>query len=135
MPQSSEKCLNSILQKMFHLKSLWQDTLPLSNYRRSIGTILNAILEELIQNIIGVEDITKDSATQITMLFSNALDQVPNLFLLENNSQETFKEDVVRYVKKWNRFKVCTIVYNFQFTRKKIKIFNFTKKKFLLRRN
>ena len=106
MPQSSEKCLNSILQKMFHLKSLWQDTLPLSNYRRSIGTILNAILEELIQNIIGVEDITKDSATQITMLFSNALDQVPNLFLLENNSQETFKEDVVRYVKKWNRFKV-----------------------------
>ena len=59
MPQSSEKCLNSILQKMFHLKSLWQDTLPLSNYRRSIGAILNAILEELIQTVIGVEDIAK----------------------------------------------------------------------------
>ena len=88
------------------MKSLWQDTLPISNYKRSIGAILNAILEELIQNVIGVEDITKDSATQITMLFSNVLDQVPNLFLLENNSQETFKEDVVRYVKKWNRFKV-----------------------------
>ena len=40
------------------------------------------------------------------MLFSMVLDQVPNLFWLENNSQETFKEDVVRYVKKWNRFKV-----------------------------
>ena len=59
MPQSSEECLNSILQKMFHLKSLWQDTLPLSNYRRSIGAILNAILEELVQTVIGVEDIAK----------------------------------------------------------------------------
>ena len=51
------------------------------------------------------------------MLFSMVLDQVPNLFWLENNSQETFKEDVVRYVKKWNRFKVH--IYDFQFHEKK----------------
>ena len=51
------------------------------------------------------------------------LDQVPNLFWLENNSQETFKEDVVRYVKKWNRFKVHHII--FSFTKKKEKINQF----------
>ena len=58
------------------------------------------------------------------MLFSMVLDQVPNLFWLENNSQETFKEDVVRYVKKWNRFKVHHII--FSFTKKKRKLINFT---------
>ena len=71
MPQSSEKCLNSILQKMFHLKSLWQDTLPLSNYRRSIGAILNAILEELIQIVIGVEDIAKGNFFSLFKCFLN----------------------------------------------------------------
>ena len=57
------------------------------------------------------------------MLFSIVLDQVPNLFWLENNSQETFKEDVVRYVKKWNRFKVR--IYDFQFHEKNEKINQF----------
>ena len=57
------------------------------------------------------------------MLFSMVLDQVPNLFWLENNSQETSKEDVVRYVKKWNRFKVHHII--FSFTKKKEKINQF----------
>ena len=71
MPQSSEKCLNSILQKMFHLKSLWQDTLPLSNYRRSIGAILNATLEELVQTVIGVEDIAKGNFFSLFKCFLN----------------------------------------------------------------
>ena len=83
MPQSSENCLSSVLQKMFHLKSLWQDTLPLSNYRRSIGAILNAILEELIQTVIGVEDITKGG------VFSKKTRQI--IFLVN------FFEYVLRY--------------------------------------
>ena len=75
-----------------------------------------------LTSFLKIPHLYKDSATQITMLFSIILDQVPNLFLLENNSQETFKEDVVRYVKKWNRFKVY-YNYNFQFHEKTISDF------------
>ena len=53
------------------------------------------------------------------MLFSMVLDEVPNLFWLENNSQETFKEDVVRYVKKWNRFNVHSGPENLKKSRQK----------------
>ena len=85
LPTSSEKCLRQVLHQLMHLKSLWQDALPLSIFRRSIGLLLNTVVEELVQKVLVLEDIAADAAVQICMHFTVLQDQAPELFVIQNN--------------------------------------------------
>ena len=111
LPASSEKCIKQIIHQLMHLQSVWKDCLPLSIFRRSIGTILNTVVEELVQRVVVLEDIAADAAVQICMHFSLLQDQGPKVFVIEGKS-ETSKGDILRYVKKWNRFKEIILVLN-----------------------
>lgn len=111
LPPASEKCLKQVLHQLQHLRKLWQDVLPLSIYRRAIGTILNTIVEELAQKVVNLEDIAADAAVQICMLFTFLQDKAPDLFVLDGKC-ETSKGDAVRYVRKWNRFKELIVLLN-----------------------
>jgi len=111
LPASSEKCVKQVLHQMLHLKSLWQDVLPLGIYRRTIGTLLNSIVEEMVQRVLILEDIAADAAVQIVSIFTALQDKAPEVFHLEKN-KETSKGDIIRYVKKWNRFKELVVILN-----------------------
>ncbi len=112
LPPSSEKCLKQVYHQLKHLKNLWQDVLPLSIYRRSMGTILNTVVEELVQKVIILEDIAADAAVQICMLYTFLQENAPDLFCVEAHKSETSKADVIRYVSKWNRFKELILLLN-----------------------
>ena len=105
LPASSEKCVKQVLHQMLHLKSIWQDVLPLGIYRRTIGTLLNSVVEEMVQRVLILEDIAADAAVQIVTIFFALQDKAPEVFHLEDKNKETSKGDIIRYVKKWNRFK------------------------------
>merc|ERR1712008_560618 len=79
--------------------------------RRSIGITINTIVEELVQRIVVLEDIAADAAVQICMHFSILQEQAPKVFVIEGKS-ETSKGDIVRYVRKWNRFTEIIVVLN-----------------------
>ena len=70
LPPSSEKCLRQVLHQLMHLQGLWISCLPLSIFRRGIGTILNTIVEELVQRVVVLEDIAADVAVQICAHFT-----------------------------------------------------------------
>ena len=112
LPNTSEKCMKQVMHQMLHLKSLWEDTLPLSIYRRSIGTLLNSVVEELVQRVVVLEDIAADAAVQICTLFTTLQDKAPEQIFVIAGNKETSKGDIVRYVKKWNRFKELIIILN-----------------------
>ena len=103
--------MKQVMHQLNHLKSLWQNTLPLSIYRRAIGTILNSIVEELVQRVVVLEDIAADAAVQICTYFANLQDNAPQIFVIEEK-KDTSKGDIMRYVKKWNRFKELIIILN-----------------------
>ena len=108
LDQNSHKCMEQVLQELTHIKSLWQDTLPLSNYRRSIGTILNFIVEELVHKVIVLEDISDNDSQEISVLFTTFQEKAPEVFVLENKKETT----IYRHVKKWNRFKELIVILN-----------------------
>jgi len=111
LPPSSEKCLRQVLHQIMHLKSLWKDALPLSIFRRSLGLALNTVVDELVQKVVVLEDIAADAAVQICMHFTALQDKGPDTFVIEGNKQ-TSKGDIVRYVRKWNRFKELILILN-----------------------
>lgn len=112
LPSSSEKCIKQVMHQLMHLRSLWQDALPLSIYRRAIGTIINTVVEELVQRVVALEDIAADAAVQICVLFTQMQDRAPEVFIVEGKTKETSKGDIIRYVRKWNRFKELITVLN-----------------------
>ena len=85
LPSSSEKCLRQVLHQLKHLKSLWHQALPLSIFRRSIGLVLNTVVDELVQKVVVLEDIAADAAVQICMHFTVLQDQAPDLFVIGGN--------------------------------------------------
>ena len=58
----------------------------------------------MVQRVLILEDIAADAAVQIVSIFTALQDKAPEVFHLEKN-KETSKGDIIRYVKKWNRFK------------------------------
>ena len=54
---------------------MWCNVLPINIYKKAIGTILNSVIEELIERVIVLEDIAADSAVQICSMFSVVKDK------------------------------------------------------------
>ena len=75
LPPASEKCIRQVLHQLNHLRKVWSCALPINIYKRAIGTILNSVVEELVERVLILEDIAADSAVQICSLFSVVRDK------------------------------------------------------------
>ena len=78
LPPAAEKCIRQVLYQLNHLRKVWVNVLPINIYKRAIGTILNSVIEELIERVIVLEDIAADSAVQICSIFSAVRDKSSN---------------------------------------------------------
>ena len=77
LPPAAEKCIRQVLHQLNHLRKVWHNVLPVNIYKRAIGTILNSVIEELVERVIILEDIAADSAVQICSLYSVVRDKAP----------------------------------------------------------
>ena len=77
LPPAAEKCIRQVLHQLNHLRKVWNNVLPVNIYKRAIGTILNSVVEELVERVIILEDIAADSAVQICSLYSVVRDKAP----------------------------------------------------------
>ena len=115
LPPAAEKCIRQVLYQLNHLRKVWTAVLPNNIYKRAIGTILNSVVEELVERVIILEDIAADSAVQICALFSLVRDKAHEVFMMsddEHERKDTSKMDLIRYVKKWNQFKELILLLN-----------------------
>ena len=65
LPAKSEKSIRQVLHQLHHLRRLWQDVLPPNVFCKSVGTLLNTVVDDLIQKVVPLEDIAADAATQL----------------------------------------------------------------------
>ena len=75
LPPAAEKSIRQVLHQLNHLRNVWCNVLPINIYKKAIGTILNSVIEELIERVIVLEDIAADSAVQICSMFSVVKDK------------------------------------------------------------
>ena len=77
-----------------------------------MGTLVNSGLEDLIQHISSLEDISADTAEQLVSLLKQLVQKTPAVFgpVQGTGSGGTgaSPHDVVRYVRRWAKFKVCS---------------------------
>ena len=109
IPPRAEQGLKQILHQLNRLRNVWQDVLPSHVYSKNIGVLLNFVIGRLIDQIVKLEDIAADSATQISTLFSLFVEKAPDLFVIDHDKRSS-KHDVIRFVRLWPKLKELILV-------------------------
>jgi len=95
LSSGAEQGVRQVSHSLAHLQRVWTGVLPNSVYLRCIGTLLNTALEELIQIVCSLEDISADAGGQLVSMLSQLQTKSPALFP---------EEDPSKFVKRWRKF-------------------------------
>jgi len=96
LSSGAEQGVKQVLHTLGHLQKVWGKVLPGTVYLRCQGTLLNTVLEELIQIITSLEDISADAGGQLVSLLGQLVAKAPSLFP---------GEEPGRFVRRWGKFK------------------------------
>ena len=96
LSSGAEQGVKQVLHTLTHLNKVWSGVLPINVYMKCMGTLLNTVMEELIQIVTTLEDISADAGEQLVTMLKQLSNKSPLLF---------DPEDPKRYVKKWLKFK------------------------------
>jgi centromere/kinetochore protein ZW10 len=92
-----DQAVRQFISQLSHNQKVWQGTLPDDVYYRSIGSLLNAGLEQVIQKILGLTDISAEMSGQFCTLFNQIVTKSPDLFKPDTSPD--------KYVRKWGKFR------------------------------
>uniref|UniRef100_A0A3B4CBX7 Centromere/kinetochore protein zw10 homolog n=1 Tax=Pygocentrus nattereri TaxID=42514 RepID=A0A3B4CBX7_PYGNA len=109
---AASKAVRQVIHQLKRLGKVWQDVLPVNIYCKSMGTLLNTAISELITKIMMLEDISTEDGERLHTLCQTILEEGPLVFtpLPEENKNKKYQEEVPVYVKKWLTFKELSIV-------------------------
>ncbi|KAL5009051.1 hypothetical protein ScPMuIL_014632 [Solemya velum] len=107
----AEKAIKQALHQLNHLQNIWQDVLPLNIYKKAMGTLLNSVIEEIINCIVVLEDISADDAQQLSTLLTVVTDRAGTLFTAVDVKVNTTVE-LQRNVRRWQKLQELNIILN-----------------------
>ncbi|XP_069704525.1 centromere/kinetochore protein zw10 homolog [Periplaneta americana] len=99
---SIEKAIRQCLRQLELLQTVWRSVLPEVVYCKTLGCLLNALVEELIIRVTTVEDVPAATAIHLVTVFGVVIDRAPQVF------QEP--KEVHRFVKQWRKFKELVLI-------------------------
>uniref|UniRef100_A0A671T3E4 Centromere/kinetochore protein zw10 homolog n=1 Tax=Sinocyclocheilus anshuiensis TaxID=1608454 RepID=A0A671T3E4_9TELE len=110
----ASKAIRQVIHQLRRLGKVWQDVLPVNIYCKSIGTLLNTAISELINKIMMLEDISNMDGERLRTLCQTIIEEGPLVFnpLPEENKNKKYQEEVPVYVKKWMTLKEISMVLN-----------------------
>ena len=96
LSSGAEQGVKQVIHTLTHLHRVWSAVLPTNVFLKCLGTLLNTVMEELIQIVTSLEDISADAGEQLVSMLKQLSNKSPALFE---------PEEPKRYVKKWLKFK------------------------------
>uniref|UniRef100_A0A4W4EB59 Centromere/kinetochore protein zw10 homolog n=1 Tax=Electrophorus electricus TaxID=8005 RepID=A0A4W4EB59_ELEEL len=109
---AASKAVRQVIHQLKRLGKVWQDVLPVNIYCKSMGTLLNTAISELMTKIMMLEDISTEDGERLHTLCQTIIEEGPLVFTPwpEETKNKKYQEEVPIYVKKWMTFKELSIV-------------------------
>ncbi|XP_037604144.1 centromere/kinetochore protein zw10 homolog [Sebastes umbrosus] len=109
---AASKAVRQVIHQLKQLGTVWQDVLPVSNYCKAMGNLLNTAITEVIAKIMMLEDISSEDGEHLHTLCQTLIEEGPLVFipLAEENKNRKYQEEVPLYVRKWSTFKELVMV-------------------------
>merc|ERR1712173_519359 len=92
LSSGAEQAEKLVTHGLSHLHKVWAGVLPTRVYLMCIGTLLNTVMEELIEIVTSLEDISADAGEQLVTILKQLQDKSPALF--DSESQALCEEMV-----------------------------------------
>ncbi|GAB6021738.1 Centromere/kinetochore protein zw10 [Chamberlinius hualienensis] len=105
-----EKAIKQCILHLEQLSKMWKNVLCSNIYLRSLGTLLNSVLEEIISQVTNMEDISATHAGQMIQIFEIITTRSNPLFQIDETQKPTI--GVNRAVPKWDKFTELVLVLN-----------------------
>lgn len=103
----AEQGMRQCLHQLQLLHRVWQHVLPHTVYTKAMSTLVGSVVEEVVIRVVGLEDISADSALALINLLNLLKDNIPPLFQVEGEAK-TNPGDVIRHVRLWGKF--CELI-------------------------
>ncbi|XP_017348824.1 centromere/kinetochore protein zw10 homolog [Ictalurus punctatus] len=109
---AASKAVRQVIHQLKRLGKVWQDVLPVNIYCKSMGSLLNTAISELITKIMMLEDISTEDGERLFTLCQTIIEEGPLVFtpLPDESKNKKYQEEVPVYVKKWMTFKELSLV-------------------------
>uniref|UniRef100_A0A8B9KKD4 Centromere/kinetochore protein zw10 homolog n=1 Tax=Astyanax mexicanus TaxID=7994 RepID=A0A8B9KKD4_ASTMX len=109
---AASKAVRQVIHQLKRLGKVWQDVLPVNIYCKSMGTLLNTAISEMISKIMMLVDISTEDGERLHTLCQTILEEGSLVFtpLPDENKNRKYQEEVPVYVKKWMTFKELSVV-------------------------
>jgi len=98
-----DQAVRQFLHQVAHLQKVWLPVLPQDVYLRCIGSLVNAGLEEILQRILSLTDISAEVSGQYSSLLNQIVQKAPELFKPDQPD---------KHVRKWSKFLELIVVLN-----------------------
>ncbi|XP_045165863.2 centromere/kinetochore protein zw10 homolog [Mercenaria mercenaria] len=109
---ATERAVKQVLHQLQHLRKVWHEILPPTNYRKAIGGLLNGVIIEVTDSIVALEDISADDTKQLSRLVTTISARAPELFKVDDEEKTNITIEIQRNVAKWQRFRELDMVLN-----------------------
>jgi len=125
--QDSERTVRQLQHQLNQLANTWRGVLPDNLYVKSMGLLVNFVVNDITSSILLLEDIGADFAFQLHQLFGQLLDFLPQLLrtgdqVKEDSSYSSSSasssspshavDNLFKLVPKWQRFTELHLVLN-----------------------
>ncbi|CAN7996984.1 unnamed protein product [Ixodes hexagonus] len=107
-----ERALKRCLFHLQQLKRAWSEVLPVSVYLKAVGTLLNSVLEHVIDSIFSMEDISSTLSQDLASVFEKAIEQAVDIFDVPDNPLDT-RVAAPNHVAKWKKFSEMKSLFGF----------------------
>ncbi|XP_053335210.1 centromere/kinetochore protein zw10 homolog [Clarias gariepinus] len=109
---AASKAVRQVIHQLKRLGKVWQDVLPVNIYCKSMGTLLNTAISELITKVTMLEDISTEDGERLHTLCQTIIEEGPLVFtpLPDESKNKKYQEEVPVYVRKWMTFKELSMV-------------------------
>lgn len=100
-----------IQQALLHtvkLSQIYAEVLPDYIHCKSVGALLNVLTSEVVKNVLALEDIAMDDATELHSLLNLVLDRGP--LVLSSSDEETQSTQLTMHCSSWGKLKQLSIV-------------------------
>lgn len=109
---AASKAVRQVIHQLKRLGKVWQDVLPVNIFCKSMGTLLNTAISEMISKIMMLVDISTEDGERLHTLCQTIIEEGSLVFtpLPDENKNRKYQEEVPVYVKKWMTFKELSVV-------------------------
>ena len=117
----SERTVRQIQHQLKQLSNTWRGVLPDNLYVKSMGLLINFVVNDITSSILLLEDIGAEFAFQLHQLFGQLIEFLPRLLLIGEQCAESEAADsstpvvvdnLFKLVPKWQRFTELHLILN-----------------------